>query len=50
MSTTSEQVIITFWLPANEKEQLEAIAALEERSVSALMRLLVRERIAREAS
>jgi hypothetical protein len=47
-ATTSSADVITFKLPAAEKAQLEQIAASEERTVSALLRLLVRERIAKE--
>jgi predicted transcriptional regulator len=35
--------VITFKLPADEKARLEAIAAADERTVSAVLRLLVRQ-------
>lgn len=46
--SAAEQQIITFWLPGDEKAAIEGIAKREERTVSALLRLLVRERIAKE--
>ena len=46
---TASAEVITFKLPASEKAELERIAAEQERTVSAVLRLLVREFIAKEA-
>ena len=37
--------IVTFWIPAPEKARLEEIAAADERTVSAVLRLLIRQLI-----
>lgn len=44
-ATAAEKQILTFWLPAEEKAALEKVAAQNERTVSAELRLLVRQRI-----
>lgn len=42
--------VITFKIPAEEKAQLEAVAAREERTVSAVLRLLIRRYLAEQAA
>jgi hypothetical protein len=45
MSST-EPVWITFQIPPDQKAELERIAAEDDRSVSAVLRILVRELVA----
>lgn len=48
--TTTAAEIITFKLPAEEKAQLEAIAVRDERTVSAVLRLLIRRYLAEQTA
>lgn len=45
-----DEAMVTFWLEPDLKTTISQIATAEERTVSALMRLLVRERIAKETT
>lgn len=47
-ATQAAAEIITFKLPAEEKRTLEAIAIRDERTVSAILRLLIRSYLAEQ--
>jgi predicted transcriptional regulator len=49
-TVSAQAELVTFKLPAAEKADLERLALSQERTVSAVLRLLVREFIAREST
>jgi predicted transcriptional regulator len=49
-TVSAQAELVTIKLPAAEKADLERLALSQERTVSAVLRLLVREFIAREST